>query len=385
MGYFQKRHGEQTNTMTSTGRSYYRERHQKEIPKSQNVLQRALKVGGGIAKDIGTSMLPPKVQPGFMGGLSTGLESVSSPIEKMGTVVSDASARAQFPDEGVNQELAKLGYGLGAGVISGGFGGRKAIASLASKGLQPFKNVATKARRVETVSNIGKQLSKKRWSTLPRWFERQINKFSSANPDETIDISRVIKDATIASVDDPKLASIMRHPVMRELSENPDKAKYMTLKEVQALKNIATESVPESIKSGVKGSPKFRGTNSFTKLINQKITDSFPEMKEVARKYGEKAEQFKEFAPAFRGAKKVEKTLGKQGIFTYFGSPDYLGGESAQSAIKAFSPRLAKGIGTARRANQILNATKIGGVGYAATKIPGISWPFRRISEHLID
>jgi len=48
MGYFQKRHGEQTNTMTSTGRSYYRERHQKEIPKSQNVLQRASRAASGL-------------------------------------------------------------------------------------------------------------------------------------------------------------------------------------------------------------------------------------------------------------------------------------------------------------------------------------------------
>ena len=338
------------------------------IKPTENVLQRALKIPQAALKAYTSTA------PGDVFG--------TAPIRAMQAAKS-ATGEALFPDDG----LAQFGFDVAADpttYVGGGFAG-KAGAKAGAKGLSQLSKVATKGRRVETVKDIGGQLLKKRWKTLPRWFERKIGQFTSKNPTETIDVSDVLKEASIQSATDPKLASTIRHPLVQNLMSDMDKARNLSLKETQELKNVFTESIPEAIKSGTKGSPRFRGTNAFTKMINQRITDKFPEMRGVAKKYGEKAEQFKQFGSSFRGPKQVEKTIGKQGVFTYFGAPDYLGGESAQSALKSFSPRAAKEIGSARRANQILNAAKIGGIGVAATQVPALSWPFRRIAEHLVD
>lgn len=330
-----------------------------KIPKSETFMQKALK--------------------GTLRGTSTMINSAPGmgPLNVVRDLRSDMlESQIENPFTRTVVDIASDPFTYGGGAL-----GVKPAAKLAS----PFGKVITKGRRVETVEKIGKQLQKKRWSTLPRWFGRKIDQFSSQNPTATIDMSDTLKDISIRASTDPKLASVIKHPIIEDLMGDMTKARNMTLAEVQDLKNIVTETVPEAVKSGVKGLRKFRQTNAFTDIINRKIGETFPEMRQVAKTYGEKAEQFKDFIPAFRGAKKVEKTVGKQGVFTYFGSPDYLGGEAAQKSLSKFSPRASKEIGSARRANQILNAAKIGSVGYAATKVPGISWPFRRISEHLVD
>ena len=48
MGYYSERHGNKPEALSKSGRSYFRERHQDEIPKSESVLSRALKIGRNI-------------------------------------------------------------------------------------------------------------------------------------------------------------------------------------------------------------------------------------------------------------------------------------------------------------------------------------------------
>lgn len=343
--------------------------------------------GGGIVSKYPKKSAPIPPAEGFMQkALKSSLKGASTMITSapgMGPLNVVRDLRSDMLESQVEDPWVRTGVDIATDPLTyaGGAFGAKPVSKLAS----PFGKVLTKGRRVETVENIGKQLQKKRWSTLPRWFGRKIDQFSSQNPTATIDMSDTLKDISVQATTDPKLASVTNHPVIQDLMGNMTKARNMTLAEVQDLKNIVTESVPEAVKSGAKGLRKFRQTNAFTDIINQKIAQTFPEMRQVAKTYGEKAEQFKDFAPAFRGAKKVEKTIGKQGVFTYFGSPDFLGGEAAQKSLAKFSPRASKEIGSARRANQLLNAAKIGAVGYGATKIPALSWPVRRITEHLVD
>jgi len=45
MGYYSDRHGNKAEPLSKSGRSYFRERHQKEIPNSESVLSRAAKIG----------------------------------------------------------------------------------------------------------------------------------------------------------------------------------------------------------------------------------------------------------------------------------------------------------------------------------------------------
>lgn len=155
MGYYSKRHGAQPQTMGSTGRSYYRERHQAEIPVAENVLQRALKQGVSQGfKTVGAAMDIGAPQMSDLNPMSMKNQARSKKSEALGNVIKNPLLKfgadvATDPDTwfgGGAAAKAKV-FSKGAPKASQGLG------QYASKVGSKIKNVFNAPKRAEALGS----------------------------------------------------------------------------------------------------------------------------------------------------------------------------------------------------------------------------------------
>ena len=323
MGYFSDRHGSKLEPLSSSGRSYYRERHQNEIPKSENVLQRAIKsinpnqVGYEVAQGKG----PLDIGMG-LGRMATG-----------GKFSSGMNISSQA--EGMRKEGAGDNWLLDIAsdpTTYGGTGGAlKGIGSGAKK-LFPY---ISKEARVGFTKGVEKSLKSRR-GALTRGFTHSLNKSKAK-----VDLSDILDEGS-------------------EITE-------FTMKEAQDLKNAISQGIPDAVKSSIKIDPKHFGDRRIAGLISDRMKKADSEMASVIDKYGKHAENFKSAISPIKGARGSENIFGSNLVSQMFrggGIP-----EKAQVALKEFAPKVAKKVSGAKLNENIFRGVRGAAVGATLYKL----------------
>ena len=250
MGYYAERHGSKQAPITSSGRSYYRERHLKEIPKSENILERAVKVGA-------EPYLFGQEQPSNL--LMRGISSTMQGLKR----TPGLGPYMQAHD--IKSELIE----------------------------NPLLDIATDpetylggAAAVKGVRNIPKSFRKQFGS---EGFGKKINKLQSAASNKRVDYSSTIQNA----IDDPVVKKVIDKSGIlekyggRSLTEEgglSDNLSKLTLQESQDIVNALKSGVRQGIKEGIVKPTELGLSKLFSSL--SKAQDSvFPAFKKVRGSY----------------------------------------------------------------------------------------------------
>jgi len=335
------------------------------IQPSENVLQRAMRAGKEALTELPSQGFDIAHGPGYQVGnlFKQKMFGINpNPLESLGGYTID-----YFTDP---RNYANAIVGAGTKPVTN-------IGKVASY----VPKVFNRSGRTQVVEGFQKELSQKRWSTMPRWFGREMDRAIQRNPGKTVDLSGILEQAKADSLEDPKLASVLRHPKIARLFDeegnvNSDLASSVPLEEMQDIKNAITPKVPAKELRGESYSSQTRGTRNLLNSIGQKIAGLDEQFADVIAGYGKKSEQYKQFAPQFSSKNSVENILKGPNVIQRFTSGrQYLGGEKPQEAFKNFSPRIEREVTAARQANKLLGAMKYGtgiGLGYEVLKKLGV-------------
>ena len=361
MGYFQKRHGEQTNTMTSTGRSYYRERHQKEIPKSQNVLQRALKTGATTASTmLGSNPAFSSMMPG--------------------TVEHEARAMKSKAIGGITKNPL-LGFGLDIATDPLTYAGgvqTKAIGGPVVKSAGKFLKEAPRNVRLRSelgksgrIQNTLQQALEKRRYNIGKKFGGTLSRLTDANPEKAVD---GVSDVLGNYASNPELSKVLeRLPSSKSILNRGQSLSSMiegkpiegtNVKEVQRLINELEEVFPFK-KPGETSVFDLDGRRLISELRDLQAS-AFPEMKGARAAFRKGAEAYK----TVKG--KLASKTPEGEIRRGFGSKGRIK-EAAREALPPQANRLIKRIHTGE------NIVKAGKAGAIAAPVFGAGvglWKF---------
>lgn len=285
---------------------YFSEEIEKKIPKTENVLSRAIRVGG------------QKLEEGV--GFLQGKPAWGSQAEDM----------RQRGIEGLGIENPVGRFAVDVATDPTTYVGGGAAISKGAKSLFPF---ITKNARVGFTKGVEKSLVKRR-GALTRGFGASLKKSKAK-----VDLSDIMEDGS-------------------EITE-------FTMKEAQDLKNAISMGIPDAVKSGVRIDPKHFGNREIAGMISERMKKADPQMARHIEKYGEHAENFKSAISPIKGGRGSENIFGSNLVSQMFrggGIP-----EKSQVAMKAFAPKVAKKVSKAKISQNVfkgLRGTAIGATLY---------------------
>lgn len=346
MGYYSKRHGEQaqSTSVTSQGRSYYRERHQAEIPPTESILQRALKQG---VKTAG----------------------VATPFLQTQPVYSEANAMRNKGIEGVTKNpLLRFGLGMATDPMTyasaSGVGQIAKEVTPAVKGVGKFLKQTPSNIRLRSelgksgrIQNVLQGALEKRRYNLGTKFGKTLSNLTDSNPDRTVS---GVKEALSSYAENPEVGKVLeRLPSSKSILSGGETvseaiegraSQGVNVREVQRLINELEERFPFK-KPGETSVFDLEGRRLIGELRDLQ-SSAFPEMKGARAKFRQGAEAYK----TVRG--KLASKTPENEIRRGFGAKGRVK-EAAQEALPPSANKLIKRISSA---DKVVRAGKTAGV-----------------------
>lgn len=288
------------------------------IPKSENILSRAVKAGGQALDWTPYSMLNKAKGVALEPIKNINRSLYGDTVGNMHNTVMDFAT----------DPLTYIG---GAGAV----GGAKAAGKAGSKAIGKVFPYTSKEARVGFTKGVQKSLVGRR-NALTRGFGRSLDKSEGI-----VDLSDILGEG-------PAL--------------NPELTK-LTMKEAQDLKNAITSGIPESVKSGLRISPKHFSDRTIAGKIADRMKSADPGMASEIEKYGKHAENFKSAIAPIKGNKGSENIFGSNLVSQMFRG----GGisDKSQVALQEFAPRLAKKVSKAKINENVFRGIRGATVGAA--------------------
>ena len=175
-------------------------------------------------------------------------------------------------------DMVQFGQRLKNGLISGTIGAGIGVAYRTG---QIIKNVAAQSKFADSVKaefqHVMNQANAK--------FGGTIDKLTSLYPSKRVDLTDAVKNAQDMLDDSPGLrTTIKKFPKLKAIFEDPSKAKNLTLKDAQDLKN--------SIKYVTQPRPEDLPINDLRNAISKAQVDTFPQFDKTLGEYKQVAEDY---------------------------------------------------------------------------------------------
>ena len=311
---------------------FYSQEIEKKIPKTENVLQRAVNAFSPqqIGYQAASGQLP-------MLGASAGSAMMGGPKEVGLSAAGQGEGIRQRGLEGIKNPFGRFALDVATDPMTYA-GGSEAMVG-AARGLKKVFPYTNKEAKVGFTKGIEKSLVKRR-NALTRGYGRKLERSKA-----TVDLSDIVEPGSDFT--------------------------HFTMKEAQDLKNAISSGIPDAVKKGVKINPKHFANRETAGMITDAMKKADPGFAETIGKYGEHAENFKEAISPIASSRGSENIFGKNLIKQMFGDAGMT--EKQSVALKQFAPRVAKKVRGAKINENVfrgLRATAIGGL--AQKFIPGV-------------
>lgn len=285
----------------------------------------------------------------------------------------------------LNEGLANVAGGAGSiplfsGVASGLAKSGKYLSGGAQKGLEGVRNIVSGIKDVKNPikfsQNVRESLFNKK-AQMGKDFEQGLNALSESKPNERVDLSDqfyMIKSAMKDQENNPGLAGEINSVVrkiknpklagqVKDLIENPDNAKNLTLQESNDIKTAIQQSTSLSGKMGQGRFAQYKpGDLEMLDLVDEiKLAqaENFPELSKIRKPYAEYMNNYRQVKNMFKPGRLISKM--KNGF----------GDDEIEAMVKHVLPdATSKEIRNYRNSLKSLNLLKWG-AGIGATTIGG--------------
>ena len=334
MGYYAQRHGNNNTpvvaassqdivpTQDAPKRSYYRERHLKEVPPSEDLMQRALTPRAQVAETVfNNPIMKNPIVSGLMsaspfgaarslynnasnaplvGGLGGGLigGTMGAPNVGMGLGTSAGEAAKQgvdwfkYGDKPTGKDLLKIpAEGLGA------YAGGKALEGIGGVAKNVFQRAKPIAKNVSRMFSSKKALKysnrlesvvEAEGSKLSGQFGKAMDDLQSTRPESRVSFSDVFKGER------PEFDVKVSKLLSKTPEFQPEYLDNLTLKESQEVINSLKANLRQSLRTGDIVKSDERGIMSFLDKLRSRQLSAFPEHEAILGKYGEGIEAYKD-------------------------------------------------------------------------------------------
>jgi len=337
-GYYKKYiSGENSQSSSQSNaspkRSYYKEYVKKEVPKTENLLQRMGKAAQSIPINQAAYTMMGGAAPGEIGA-TLGSKMMGGP-SMMGVGAQAESSREKATEGNPIARFLTDPISL-AGAVEGGILAKNAAKGIGNfivkKSPQSVQNVLTKSGRLKYMDKMENAVYEARSSASPK-FKAHLDKLASDNPNASVDMNDIL--GSISKSENPSVLRIIDDtPELQEILTKPGN---VSIHEAQKALNALTSKVSSSKLAG-----QARRSSDFPVLdlvddLKMSMSKSFPGLKQARKEYGDIVNNFRTVRGKLKGDAASKNLFADYNPFNPRGK-EFMGGERSEEAFKQLVP-----------------------------------------------